>query len=360
MQPEEVLALGVDRIVSNADKDRLVEILERDGMIEDSDPLPTSEEASVFAGAHGGRTRAFVKVQDGCDNRCAFCIVTVARGTGRSRSADQVVAEVQRVVGLGYREVVLSGVHLGSWGADRGRGETLADLVRAVLSHTEVERLRMSSLEPWDLSPGFFELWSDRRLQPHLHLPLQSGCDSTLRRMSRRTSQREFRRLVEEARRAVPGLALSTDIIVGFPGECDAEFEDSLAFTAETGFSRLHVFRYSPRPGTAAARMDGQIPVPVAQQRSRRMHEVAAGAAERFLRGLVGSDQPVLWECGEERESDIRWTGLTGNYARVVTETDRGEDLRNRILQTRLDGVLPGAAHGTCVGAAAPCPPGVG
>jgi threonylcarbamoyladenosine tRNA methylthiotransferase MtaB len=242
---------------------------------------------------------------------------------------------------------VLSGVHLGSWGHDHGNAAGLGDLVRAVLRETDVARLRLSSLEPWDLGDDFFALWQeDERLQPHVHLPLQSGCDATLQRMARRTDQRAFRRLVREARRRVPDLSITTDIIVGFPGEDGAEFAASCAFVQEMEFSGLHVFRYSPREGTAAAAMAGQVAPAAAQQRSNRMHELGAELEARFRARFIGRTVPVLWESDEPRPDGVRWSGLTGNYLRVVTHTGEAVDLANRVTDATLLGVLPGALLG--------------
>lgn len=338
----EVEEMGIDLVVANRDKDRLPEILADRGWLRDADPLPAADEGP-FADLPGSRTRAFVKVQDGCDNRCTFCIVTVARGAGRSRPLEEVVREVEHLAGLGYREAVLSGVHLGSYGRDRDEPDGLRRLVTAVLSRTAIPRLRLSSLEPWDLAPGFFDLWEDPRLQPHLHLPLQSGCDSTLARMSRRTSQREFADLLAGARERIPDLAVSTDVIVGFPGEDDAEFDTSLAYVEEMAFSRLHVFRYSSREGTAAASMIGQVPPSVAQERSRRMHAVGARAERTWRRRHLGRRMEALWETAEESETGRRWNGLTGNYLRVVTETAPELDLHNRIEEVELAACVPGA-----------------
>ncbi len=192
LAPVDAAALpGVTSVVGNADKDRLAVAL---GGAEAYDLEPLQRDARA------GRTRAFVKVQDGCDNACTFCITTVARGAGRSRPPEEIVREVAMLTALGYQEIVLTGVHLGSYGHDRGQRDGLADLIRRILAETDAPRLRLSSLEPWDLSPGFFDLWRDQRLCPHLHLPLQSGCDATLRRMARRTTQASFRRLVDAAR----------------------------------------------------------------------------------------------------------------------------------------------------------------
>ncbi|NOZ93434.1 MAG: tRNA (N(6)-L-threonylcarbamoyladenosine(37)-C(2))-methylthiotransferase MtaB [Acidobacteria bacterium] len=334
-------ATGARLVVPNENKDRLAEILATEGLLDDGDPVPAADGAPFPA--LGDHTRAFVKVQDGCDNRCAFCIVTVARGAGLSRPAEEVVAEIRRLTAAGYREAVLSGVHLGSWGHDLGRPRGLEELVRRVLDETRIERLRLSSVEPWDLHEGFFELWEDPRLLPHLHLPLQSGCDATLRRMARRTDTAAFARLVELARAAHPDMAVTTDVMAGFPGETDAELEESLAFVESVGFARLHVFRYSRRPGTPAASMPGQVPGPVASERSRRLHELGARLERAFQARFLGRTMDVLWEEPEPHGAVLRWSGLTSNYLRILTDTPDGTDLANRITAVRLREILPGA-----------------
>lgn len=342
---------GVDLVVANRDKDRLAELLEERGML---DPAGGDDGGVTWTPGGVGRTRAFLKVQDGCDNRCTFCIVTVARGGGRSRPADAVLADVRGLVADGYREVVLSGVRLGSYGHDRGDRRGLEVLVRRILADTSLERLRLSSLEPWDLDASFLELLAEPRLQPHLHLPLQSGCDDTLHRMARRGTTADLRALAGHARRIRPEVAISTDVMVGFPGETDAEFERSIATVAELGFSRLHVFRYSRREGTRAAAMPGQVPGPVATERSRRMLALGAELEARFHRGLVDGRHDVLWETAEPFGDGLRWSGLTGSYVRVLTETAAGADLENRItptdiVETVAGGVL-GAIDGISVG----------
>lgn len=306
---------GVVRVVNNLDKDRLVPlVLQTDAPVEvyDHEPL------DLVGGGALGRTRAFVKVQDGCDNHCTFCVTTIARGPGRSRPADDIVNEIQSLEAIGYREAVLTGVHLGSYGHDWGEVNGLRNLVRAILDRTAVPRLRLSSLEPWDLMPHFFDLWSDGRLCRHIHLPLQSGCDSTLKRMARRTNQAAFRALVEEARARIPDLAISTDILAGFPGETSDEFERSLAFAREMDFMKLHVFRYSPRPGTAAARMPGQVPEAVKKERNSRLLALSDEGARRFRARFVGRTLPVLWEqITGVSETGFQNHGLTDNYIRV-------------------------------------------
>ncbi len=344
ISPERMRQLEVDLVVGNADKDRLLELVQSRGLLRGGGSDPVTLGVEDFSPMD--RTRAFLKVQDGCDNRCTFCVITVARGAGRSVPPDTVVDEVHRLVDRGFLEVVLSGVHLGSYGRDLDRPRSLHELVARILSETGVSRLRLSSLEPWDLDQGFFALFGDSRLQPHLHLPLQSGCDETLRRMARRTSQREFAQLVEAARRAVPDLAVSTDIIVGFPGESDAEFESSIAFVEGMAFSRHHVFRYSPREGTPAAKMPGRVDSRVARERGRRMQAMASVQEERFNAALVGSTAAVLWETAEDRGGHLRWSGLTPNYVRITVVTSPDVDLVNTVTDTEVTGVAPGGVVG--------------
>ena len=282
-----------------------------------------------------------MKVQDGCDNRCTFCVTTLARGQGRSRPVEEVIEEVGLLLDLGYQEVVLTGVHLGSYGRERGDGFGLYELVRALLLRTAVPRLRLSSLEPWDLQPSFFDLWQDGRLGAHLHLPLQSGCDATLRRMARRTTRESFAALVDAARARIPDLALTTDIIVGFPGETEAEFEESLAFVREMGFARLHVFPYSRRAGPAAARMPGQVEPAAVKARKARMLALSGELWQQFQAQYVGRTLDVLWESarGATPEGWV-WSGLTGNSLRVLATTRA--PLANPVTPARLTAVGEG------------------
>ncbi len=349
MDPETVADLGMDLVVGNRDKDRLIEILEARGVLglPQDDPFPLKDVGTEFLGPLSHRrTRAFVKVQDGCDNACAFCIVTVARGVGRSLPLDAVIDRVGQLAAGGFKEFVLSGVHLGSYGHDRGERDGLETLVRAVLDVGGVRRLRLSSIEPWDVRPSFFELFADPRLMPHLHLPLQSGCDATLRRMARKTTRNGYRKLIETARSAVPDVAISTDVLVGFPGETDEEFEESAAFIETMNFSHLHIFRFSIRPGTAAASMPRQVPDDIAVERSRRMHAIGADSEAAFKAALTGRTVEVLWERSEPFENGWRWTGLTPCAVRAVVETTGNRDLFNTITPTRIVDALPGHVVG--------------
>lgn len=313
--PGEITVLpGVARVVDNFAKDRLVETMT-------GQPLEAFDREPISRDKHWGaydRTRAFVKVQDGCDNACTFCVTTIARGTGRSRPLPEIIAEIGQLCATGYQEVVLTGVQLGSYGHDLGDSNGLVHLVQAILADTDVPRLRLSSLEPWDLSAAFFLLWENPRLCRHLHLPLQSGCDATLRRMRRRTNQGSYRLLLESARQCMPDMRITTDVIVGFPGETDDEFAASEEFIRQMDFAGLHVFRYSKRPGTAAARMQGHISEAVKKERSSRLTAWSVGAEQRYAERFTGQKRPVLWEqVAGSTEAGFMNVGYTDNYLRV-------------------------------------------
>lgn len=332
LQPHSAATLpNVQLVVSNQEKEHLVpQILHLPPESFDLEPLIREP----LPGARR-RTRAFIKVQDGCDNRCTFCITTIARGANRSRSVEEVLADVQAAINGGTQEVVLTGVHLGSWGHDLHPPRHLKDLIQALLHHTDIPRLRLSSLEPWDLGKDFFELWTDRRLCRHLHLPLQSGSQVVLRRMARKTTPDAYRRLIATARAVIPDVAITTDIIVGFPGESEAEFARSLEFVAQMEFSRGHVFAFSPRPGTAAAHMPDQVPQSIRQERSARMREVLQQSAEAFRSRFLGQTVFVLWEATSGYSPEgWQMSGLTDNYLRVTACTPA--NIWNRITRVRL------------------------
>jgi threonylcarbamoyladenosine tRNA methylthiotransferase MtaB len=327
LEPQAAAGLPrVSNVVSNQRKDDLVpDVLALDRPAFEAEPLARAPLPGLRR-----RTRAFIKVQDGCDHHCTFCITTVARGRSRSRPIADVCGDIEAALAGGALEIVLTGVHLGAWGKDLGMD--LRQLVQSVLRQTDVPRLRLSSLEPWDLDREFFGLWEDPRLCPHLHLPLQSGCAATLRRMARRTTPRSFRLLVEDARDVIPDVAITTDVIAGFPGESEAEFEDSLAFVREMEFAGGHAFTYSPRPGTAAARRLDQIGAPVRRRRTRQYLELFSEAGRRYRQPLVGRTKPVLWESFVPRQAgEWELAGLTDNYVRVraVSREPRWNDFSN-------------------------------
>jgi threonylcarbamoyladenosine tRNA methylthiotransferase MtaB len=332
LRPREAAALeGVRRVVPNAGKDGLVSQA-LDLPLESFDLEPV--ERQPLPGARQ-RTRAFIKAQDGCDNHCTFCVTTLLRGAGRSRPIAEILGDIQAASDA--NEIVLTGVHLGSWGQDLPGGPGLRHLVQAILEHTGTPRLRLSSLEPWDLDEGFFRLWEEPRLCRHLHLPLQSGSAATLRRMSRKTTPQAFARLVAAARSVMPDVAITTDIIAGFPGESQAEFMESLEFVQSLGFAGGHVFTYSPRPGTAAARMLDQVPMAVRKERNAQLRQVFAQAAQAYQSAFLGQVLPVLWESAASLgPQGWEMSGLTGNYLRVNAYAPRG--LWNQITPVRLTG----------------------
>lgn len=350
LAPETVAGLpGVGRVVVNADKEQLPALLDPTLDISHLSPQYLYEREPIDRDSRLpgiGRTRAFVKVQDGCDNRCTFCVTTVARGAGRSRRPADIVAEVNAFAAAGYGEAVLTGVHLGSYGRDLGRPEGLRELVATLVAHTDIPRIRLSSLEPWDVAEGFFALWENPRLQPHLHLPLQSGSDRILRRMARHTSRAAFRQLVTEARAHIPDLNLSTDLIAGFPGETEDEFAETMAYVEEIGFARLHAFSYSPRPDTAAARMSGQLPGPVKRERAGRLIALGERLSAEFHRRYEGTIRPVLWETATGAEPEgLCWVGYTDNYIRVSAVGPA--DLMRQVTLVRLSDARPDGMSGT-------------
>ena len=314
LQPKQANELpNVFRVVTNHRKDHLVaDVLDIPQESFDLEPISRQP----LPGLHR-RTRAFIKVQDGCDNHCTFCITTIARGQGRSRPVADVILDIQSALSGGAKEIVITGVHLGSWGYDFN--SHLRDLIKTILRETDVPRLRLSSLEPWDLDADFFSLWDDLRLMPHLHLPLQSGCESTLRRMARKTTPDLFRKLVSAARRVIPSMAITTDIIAGFPGETEEEFVESLDFVKEINFAGGHIFTYSPRPGTGAAKMKGQIKPELRKRRNHILHDALEESAKSYRKKFVGQTMSVLWESTSEMgEWGWQMEGLTGNYLRVT------------------------------------------
>lgn len=315
LQPREAAELPhVLRVVPNERKDQLVaDLLEKSLAPYDLEPISRTPLPGLRQ-----RTRALIKVQDGCDNACTFCITTLARGASRSRPAEEILAEIQAALHGGAQEIVLTGVHLGSWGQEKGLH--LRSLVAQILAETETPRLRLSSLEPWDLDEAFFSLWADARLCPHLHLPLQAGSAATLKRMLRKTSPESFRALVAAARAAIPNLALTTDLIAGFPGETEAEFSETLAFVNELQFAGGHVFSYSARPGTPAARLREQVPHEIRKTRHDQLQTALAASGRAYRQQFLDQVWPVLWEGSHERNAQgWRIEGLTGNYLRVST-----------------------------------------
>lgn len=333
-EAEAAQLMGVDLIVGNRDKNRLVEKALTELNL-DSMPAMSTEpgEVSLFS---RGRQRAFVKVQDGCRYRCTFCIVTVARGEEQSRPIQAVIDEINSLHNQGINEAIITGVHLGGYGSDID--SNLVELISEILAKTEIPRLRLGSLEPWELPDGFFELFKNPRLMPHLHLPLQSGSDSVLRRMARRCKTAEFAEIVQLARAAIPHFNITTDIIVGFPGETEQEWRESYDYIQNLGFGHIHIFSYSPREGTKAAGLPDQIGQEIKKQRSKQLHALAESMKQDFVSANLGCLADVLWEGHTESLDNgmTRYFGYTPNYLRVACDVSDGASLENRIRPAKL------------------------
>jgi threonylcarbamoyladenosine tRNA methylthiotransferase MtaB len=310
--------LGVDLVVDNQQKEQLVEqTLELVAAQTTSNMTvePTFGE-SPNALLLRGRHRGFIKIQDGCRYRCTYCIVTIARGAERSRSEAEILAEINLLHQQGVREVALTGVHVGGYGSDID--SSLYRLLNEILLHTEIPRIRLASVEPWDLPANFFELFRDPRLMPHMHLPIQSGSDSVLRRMARRCKTAEFARLVDKAREAIPLFNVTTDLITGFPGESEQEWRQTVDFVSRTGFGHVHIFPFSARAGTKAASLPEQVDGSIKKARSREMHILAAEIKQRELARHPGTRVEVLWE--QQINSDLgQWIGYTPHYHKITS-----------------------------------------
>ena len=297
---------------------------------------PLDPAAAPLPGAAGGRglpfrSRAMVKIQEGCDQVCAYCIVPKVRGRERSLPPESIISEIRRCVDEGYREVALTGTQLGTYGFDLD-GVGLRQLLRRILDETGVERLGVSSLQAHEITPELLELWDDRRLCPHFHIPLQSGSDTILRAMRRRYDTRQFAATVGLVRRRLPDAGITTDLIAGFPGESDSDFAAGYAFAQAMQFSDLHLFPYSPRPGTSAAYYGGQVAETDKRERMAQLLAMAAESRRQFREGQLGRTASALWE---RAAAGGVWHGLTGNYLRVCAVADR--PLANRITDVRLD-----------------------
>jgi len=308
---------------------------------------PVTDGQDVSAAANSrllSRTRVQMKVQDGCNNRCTYCIVPYVRGGSRSRSIASVVEHVQRKVRAGFQEIVLTGIHLGDYHPEGDEQRDLGDLISALLRETDIGRIRVSSLEPEDFRLEWLELWENPRMCRHLHLPLQSGSDYILRRMARRYNSVRYHTIVTTARRLVPGIAITTDIITGFPGESDSDFEQTYQLATELQFAKAHIFRFSPRLGTAAARMKGQVKEEIKKVRSERLLALNDQDVRRFRQQFLGETVQVLIESYKHG----RWEGLTDNYLRVEVDglvDNANQNWQNTLIKARLmqlvdDGVL--------------------
>lgn len=343
--PEKVEAIpGVNVIVGTQDRQQIVDLVEEAV----ANQLQVKAVANIMAADHfediplfhiPGRTRAFLKIQEGCTNFCTYCIIPFARGPLRSRPLSSVVSEAEKMVAAGFREIVLTGIHLGAYGRDHENNLELTDAIQAILDVKGLMRLRLGSLESIEISEQLINLMrKDKRLCPHLHLPLQAGHDHILSKMNRHYTTAEFEQLIASIRAQVDDIAISTDIIVGFPGETQEMFEEALTFIERMHFARIHVFPYSKREGTPAASFPGQIAEQDKKNRAHQLQVVADKAAKDFNNRFIGKTVDVLFEGEEDGVID----GLAGNYIRVYALGDRGlqgQVCRVCVEKTHKDGV---------------------
>lgn len=367
--PGEVAGIeGVSLVLGNRDKGRVAELVEEarekeEVLVSVGNIFQAREFEEIGIDGFGGRTRAAVKIQDGCNEFCTFCIIPYARGTVRSRAPEQVRSEVKRLARAGFQEVVLTGIHLGAYGRDLPGKPGLALILEKIHEVPGIRRIRLSSLEPMDAGDGVIQTMARLpKVARHLHLPVQSGSDPILQAMRRHYTTGEFRSLVAEARRLMPGIAITTDVMVGFPGETEELFAETLAFVEEIGFSRLHVFPFSPRKGTKAATMPGQVPGSVKSRRVKRLLELGDRLAREYHSRWIGREVEVLVEeelsgeppreaglAGERGEFGVVLNGLTDNYIRVFFEGR--EWWPGRFVRVRITGATAEGAWGRVVAA---------
>lgn len=338
---EEVKAIaGVDMIIGNQDRAQIVQLVEERLAHRQTDTLDAVHKLTastafeeMAAGDITDKTRAFLKIQEGCNQFCTYCIIPYARGPLRSRSLESIRTETQRLISAGFKEIVLIGIHLGCYGKENPDGPTLYDAVKTVLDVPGVQRLRLGSLESVEVEPRLLTLMQeDARFCRHLHLPLQSGCDKTLQAMHRPYTTAKFKTLLADIKNRVPDIAITTDVIVGFPGETEADFETTCKFAESCGFSKMHIFPFSARKGTPAEKFAGAVTEAVKKERADILGRIDETMHKTFLQAMVGQTAEVLFEqpAGEDY-----FEGLTGNYQRVFVKSG-GLNLGGEILPVKI------------------------
>lgn len=338
---EEVKAIaGVDMIIGNQDRAQIVQLVEERLAHRQTDTLDAVHKLTastafeeMAAGDITDKTRAFLKIQEGCNQFCTYCIIPYARGPLRSRSLESIRTETQRLISAGFKEIVLIGIHLGCYGKENPDGPTLYDAVKTVLDVPGVQRLRLGSLESVEVEPRLLTLMQeDARFCRHLHLPLQSGCDKTLQAMHRPYTTAKFKTLLADIKTRVPDIAITTDVIVGFPGETEADFETTCKFAESCGFSKMHIFPFSARKGTPAEKFAGAVTEAVKKERADILGRIDETMHKAFLQAMVGQNAEVLFEqpAGEDY-----FEGLTGNYQRVFVKSG-GRNLGGEILPVKI------------------------
>ncbi|MBR0104644.1 MAG: tRNA (N(6)-L-threonylcarbamoyladenosine(37)-C(2))-methylthiotransferase MtaB [Firmicutes bacterium] len=348
--PDEVFAIeGVNLVLGTNDKSKIVDIIEenfdkntRMKIVRDIKHEKTFE--PLTEGLPEGRTRAYIKIEDGCDRYCSYCIIPYARGPVRSRDMESIEKEAACLAENGFKEVVITGIHIASYGKDT-KDANLIDVLKRIDSIEGIERIRIGSIEPYIVTEEFVgELKKIEKLCPQFHLSLQSGCDRTLKAMNRRYLSEDYRKALELIRKNIPDSAFTTDIIAGFPGETDQDFDECLEFAKEMGFLKIHVFPFSSKKGTKAEKMSPQIPKKIKNERAKRLIEISARSTEDFIGSYIGKTLPVLFE---ERNEDGLFSGYTKNYIHVLAESE--EDIQNRILDVEITGIRGESAEGRII-----------
>ena len=338
---EEVKAIaGVDMIIGNQDRAQIVQLVEERLAHRQTDTLDAVHKLTastafeeMAAGDITDKTRAFLKIQEGCNQFCTYCIIPYARGPLRSRSLESIHTETQRLISAGFKEIVLIGIHLGCYGKEDPDGPTLYDAVKTVLDVPGVQRLRLGSLESVEVEPRLLTLMQeDARFCRHLHLPLQSGCDKTLQAMHRPYTTAKFKTLLADIKTKVPDIAITTDVIVGFPGETEADFETTCKFAESCGFSKMHIFPFSARKGTPAEKFAGAVTEAVKKERADILGRIDETMHKTFLQAMVGQNAEVLFE---QPAGEGYFEGLTGNYQRVFVNCG-GKNLGGEILPVKI------------------------
>lgn len=338
---EEVKAIaGVDMIIGNQDRAQIVQLVEERLAHRQTDTLDAVHKLTastafeeMAAGDITDKTRAFLKIQEGCNQFCTYCIIPYARGPLRSRSLESIRTETQRLISAGFKEIVLIGIHLGCYGKENPDGPTLYDAVKTVLDVPGVQRLRLGSLESVEVEPRLLTLMQeDARFCRHLHLPLQSGCDKTLQAMHRPYTTAKFKTLLADIKTKVPDIAITTDVIAGFPGETEADFETTCKFAESCGFSKMHIFPFSARKGTPAEKFASAVTEAVKKERADILGRIDETMHKTFLQAMVGQNAEVLFE---QPAGEGYFEGLTGNYQRVFVKSG-GRNLGGEILPVKI------------------------
>lgn len=341
VSPEEILSIDeVNLVMGTNDRKKIVEEVKKIdasrkvSTVDDIMKVKAFEEIEI--NKTNGKTRAFMKIQDGCDRYCSYCIIPYARGRVRSRDLESIVKEVENLASNGYKEVVLTGIHVASYGKDiKDSDIKLLDVIKQINDIEGIERIRLSSVEPILFTDEFVEAVSTMdKVCPHYHLSLQSGCDGTLKRMKRRYTTEEYKAIVDRLRAAIPNVSITTDVIVGFPGETNEEFDKTYEFLKDIELTHMHVFKYSPRKGTPAATMENQVDPSTKHDRSEKLLQLNEENFNKFGQKMLDKEFNVLFE---QKVGDNKYEGLTENYVKVIVESDN--DISEQILKVKIKDV---------------------